>query len=537
MFQLTLNHVIKRASTLFKDQQIVSKLDKGGLHRYTIKDFYNRVRRLASVLKEKFRVMEGDRIATFAWNTHRHLELYYAIPALGAVVHTVNVRLSADEVVYIINHAKDKIVFVDPDLAPFMEKIKDNLPSVKAFVIMDSQLPETSLSPIYCYEELVEMGDLSFEIPELKEDLPAGIIYTTGTTGRPKGTVYTHRMLYLAGLTISLPDYYAISKEDNILIVGPLFHAWGWFLPFAGMIAGSKQVYPGPRPKAKDIAELIEKEKITISTGVPTIWMDFVKFMEENKGAYDISSFKRVYIGGSAMPESLYDSLRSLGIEARHAWGMTEGPLATVSLIPPSSSIKREEDKKVFLLKQGAPLPGIELKIVDEEGNELPWNGFSVGELCYRGAWVIDEYFEEPERTKLSFLPGGWLRTGDAATIDEYGNIKIVDRFKDMIKSGGEWISSVDVENMIMNHPAVLEAAVIAVPHEKWQERPLACVVLKPEYRGKVTKENIIEFLRDKLAKWQLPDDVVFIEAIPKTSVGKFDKKVLREMYKNYKLS
>lgn len=536
MFQLNLNHVIKRASIVFKDQEIVSKLHQGAIYRYTINEFYKRIKKIAKTLIDKFGVREGDKVASFAWNTHRHLELYYAVPAIGAIIHTVNIRLSHDEVAYIINHAKDKLVFVDPDLVPFMEQIKDKLETVKGFVVMSEHVPNTTLAPVYGYEELLEEADTFFELPEVREDLPAGIIYTTGTTGRPKGTVYTHRMLYLAGLTISHPDYYSISKDDSILLVGPLYHAWGWFMPFAGMISGSKQVYPGPRPKARDIAELIEKERITISTGVPTIWMDFVNFMKENKWAYDISSLKRVYIGGSAMPESLFNDLRSMGIEARHAWGMTEGPLATVSLIPPPTASRNKEQTEKFLLKQGAPLPGIELRIIDESGNDLPWNDSAVGELCFRGAWVIDEYYQDPDKTTQSFLPGGWLKTGDVASIDEYGTIRILDRFKDLIKSGGEWISSIDMENIIMKHPAVIEAAVIAIPDQRWQERPLACVVLKPEYKGKVSKEDILEFFKEKFAKWQLPDDIVFLESIPKTSVGKFDKKVLREMFKEYKI-
>jgi fatty-acyl-CoA synthase len=531
---LTLHHFLDRAARLFPRKEIATRT-AAGMHRYTYADFHRRVHRLAHALT-RLGIGRGDRVATFAWNTYRHLEIYFAAPCMGAVLHTLNIRLAPDQLIYIINHAEDRVIFVDASLVPLLERIRDQIPTVKAFVIMSDTGPvQTSLSPALDYEALLaESPEAPYPWPRLDENAAAGMCYTSGTTGNPKGVVYSHRAIFLHSMALCLADTFGICERDVLMPVVPMFHANAWGMPFAGVMVGAKLVFPGPHLQPRDIAELIQNERVTVTAGVPTIWIGLYALLERER--YDLSSLRVMPVGGSAMPRALIEAFeKRFGIRIAHAWGMTEmTPLGTVANLKSYMESWPDEERFAVRAKQGMPVVGVEIRAVDEQGREVPWDGKTMGELQVRGPWVIRAYYNDP-RTAEAFQDG-WFRTGDVVTIDPEGYIQIVDRTKDLIKSGGEWISSVDLENALMAHPKVLEAAVIAVPHPKWQERPLAVVVPRPEFKEDLTKEELLEFLRPRFAKWWLPDDIVFMEAIPKTSVGKFDKKVLREQFKDYRL-
>jgi len=532
-YPLTITHFLERARRLYPRKEIVSKMP-GGMHRYTYADFYARVMRLANAL-EQLGVRKGDRVATFAWNHYRHLELYFAVPCMGAVLHTLNIRLFPDQIVYIINHAADKVIFIDDNLLPALERLGDRLPTVEHYVIMsDGGEVQTSLSPAHDYEALLQAADAHYEFPTLDENDAAGMCYTSGTTGNPKGVVYSHRAIVLHTLVEGLADTFGINERDVVMPVVPMFHANAWGMPFGATMVGAKQVFPGPHLHPRDLAELIQQERVTVTAGVPTIWIGLYNLLERER--YDISSLRTMPVGGSAAPQSLIEGFeKRFGVPITHAWGMTEmTPLGTVSKLKSYLEELPEEERFKIRAKQGIPAPFVEIRAVDEEGNEVPWDGKTMGELQVRGPWIISAYYNDP-RTAEAFQDG-WFRTGDVVTIDPEGYIQIVDRTKDLVKSGGEWISTVELENAIMAHPKVLEAAVIAVPHPKWQERPLAVVVPKEEFKDQITKEEVLESIRDKFAKWWLPDDVVFVDSIPKTSVGKFDKRALREQFADYRL-
>jgi len=529
-YPLTLVNHLKRARAFFPHKQIVSKL-KAGVFRYTYRDFTGRVAQLADALRA-LGIAEGDRVGTLAWNSYRHLELYYAVPCMGAVLHTANLRLPRDQIAYIINHAEDKILFLDEDVLPLVEGL--SLTSVRNFVVMlsdpNAAMPKSSLVPAHNYEDLLRNGSVDFEFPELDENMPAGICYTSGTTGEPKGVVYSHRGLSLHSLALCLPDTFALSERDTVMPIVSMFHVNAWGMPYAATMIGAKQVYAGPHPDCKTFAELIQKERVTLTSAVPSVWIAMLAELE--RAHYDISSLRTIASGGSAVPPSLIAAYeQKFGVPIVHAWGMTEiSPLATVSRLTTAMENWSEENKLRQRAKQGLLIPGLEMSVVDGQGREVPWDGRQSGELLIRGPWVADGYYKGQQFTD------GWLHTGDVVTVDEHGFMQIVDRTKDLIKSGGEWISSVTLENTIMAHPKVLEAAVIAVAHERWQERPLACVVPKPEFRDMITKEEILEMLSSQFPEWWLPDEIVFIEEVPKTSVGKFDKKVLRERFKDIRL-
>ncbi len=531
---LTLHHFLDRSARLFPRKEIVTRT-AAGMHRYTYADFHRRVHRLAHALG-RLGIGRGDRVATFAWNTYRHLEIYFAAPCMGAVLHTLNIRLAPDQLIYIINHAEDRVIFVDASLVPLLERIRDQIPTVKAFVVMSDAGPApTVLQPAFDYEALLEESpDAPYPWPRLDENTAAGMCYTSGTTGNPKGVVYSHRAIFLHSLALCLADTFGICERDVLMPVVPMFHANAWGMPFAGVMVGAKLVFPGPHLQPRDIAELIQNERVTVTAGVPTIWIGLYALLERER--YDLSSLRVMPVGGSAMPRALIEAFeKRFGIRVVHAWGMTEmTPLGTVANLKSDMEEWPEEARFAVRAKQGMPVVGVEIRAVDDQGREVPWDGRTMGELQVRGPWVIRAYYNDP-RTAEAFQEG-WFRTGDVVTIDPEGYIQIVDRTKDLIKSGGEWISSVDLENALMAHPKVLEAAVIAVPHPKWQERPLAVVVPRPEFKESLTKEELLEFLQPRFAKWWLPDDIVFVEAIPKTSVGKFDKKVLREQFREYQL-
>lgn len=529
---LLLTNMLERARDIFPKKEIVSR-DYSGFFRYNYGEFYKRVCRLANVLA-KLGVEKGEKVGTLAWNNHRHLELYFAVPCSGAVLNTLNLRLFTDQLIYVINHAEDKVIFVDEDLVPLLDGIKDKLTTVKTFVVMTdkAELPQTSLSPVYAYEQLLAEASPEYTFPkDMDEETVAAMCYTTATTGNPKGVMYTHRALVLHSLAECMQDALGISESDTVMPVVPMFHVNAWGIPFSCTWVGAKQVFVGSRPDPKVLCDIMQDEKVTITAGVPTIWMGVYALI--SRVNYDLSNLKTIINGGSALPESMLNGYREkLGLDIVHAYGMTETtPLVLCCRLKTYMRDWPQDKKNKVLLKQGILVPGLEMRVLDEKGNDVPRDGKTMGELVLRGPWITKEYYKDPERSREVMTPDGWFKTNDIVTVDDEGYVQVADRVKDLIKSGGEWISSVDLENAIMSHPAVAEAAVIAMPHDKWDERPMACVVLKPGEQGKVTEQDIMNFLNDRVVKWWMPDKVEFINEIPKTSVGKFDKKVLRKNF------
>ncbi|MEB3103776.1 long-chain fatty acid--CoA ligase [Ferviditalea candida] len=529
---LTVPSMLEHAETYFSKKFVVSRTHSG-IHRLSYAEIGQRTRRLASILN-KLGVKKGDKVGTLAWNHHRHLEAYFGIPGMGGVLHTINIRLSPNHIAYIINHAEDRVLLIDPDIVPLVEKVRDELTTVKAFIIMtdDNELPQTTLFPVYHYEQLLSEGDSDFQfIKPDDENEPAGMCYTSATTGNPKGVVYSHRGIVLHTMALGLADSAAVSESDVTLAIVPMFHANAWGLPFASVWFGSTQVLPGPQFTPQLIAEMIEREKVTLTAGVPTIWLGLLRILEQ--GNYDTRSLRAILCGGSAAPKALIKAFETKHrIPFIHAYGMTEtSPLVVLSRLKSYQHDFSDDEKLEIRAKQGYIVPGVEMKVVGKDG-EIQWNGEEMGELLLRGPWIADEYYRD-ERSKDAFKDG-WLHTGDVVTVDEEGAVKIVDRTKDVIKSGGEWISSVDLENALMAHEAVFEAAVVAVPHAKWQERPVACVVLKDAFKNKVSKEELLDFITPQFAKWWIPDDVIFMDEIPKNSVGKFLKRALRDQFKEW---
>ncbi|MEW6730120.1 MAG: long-chain fatty acid--CoA ligase [Acidobacteriota bacterium] len=528
---LTVHMILERAYRFFGKKEIVTR-QIGGLHRYTYNDFYHRTLRLAAVLRS-LGIKPGDRVATFAWNSYRHMELYFAIPCLGAVLHTVNIRLSPDQLIYIINHAEDQVLFFDLSLLPIIKQIRTKLKTVRHFVVLHDCSIEDEESLVY--ERLLNEAPTDFTFPKVKEDMAAGLCYTSGTTGNPKGVLYSHRSIYLHSMAVAMVDTLAICERDVIMPVVPMFHANAWGLPFAATMIGATQVLPASFLQPHDLLLLIQQERVTVTAGVPTIWIGIMGLLEKEQ--FDLSSLRMMVVGGSAVPASMIEFFDSnYNIPIVHAWGMTEtSPLGAVSRVKSYLNLLSSDEQLAIRIKQGIPVAGVEVRVVDEAGNPLPWDGKSRGELQVRGPWVARAYFNTDERAEA--FQNGWFSTGDVVTIDTEGYIAIADRTKDLIKSGGEWISSVDLENALLSYPKIQEAAVIAVRHEKWVERPLACVVSKPEFRNQLSSAEVIEYLRGKFASWCLPDEIVFINEIPKTSVGKFDKKRLREQYRDFQWS
>jgi fatty-acyl-CoA synthase len=492
------------------------------MHRFCYRDYCARTHRLAHVLAQ-LGIKPGERIGTLCWNTHQHLELYFAVPCYGAVLHTLNLRLSADDLAYIIRHAEDRVIFVDESLLPILDKIRDRIPCVERLIIIGGEGGE--------YEQLLAGApEIPYPWQRLDENSAAGMCYTSGTTGNPKGVVYSHRAFYLHSLAFAMADAFALSERDVVLQIVPMFHANGWGKPFAAIMVGAKIVLPGEHPQPRDLAELIQNERVTVTGGVPTIWIGLDSVLEAEK--FDMSSLRLVISAGSAIPRQLIEKYeRQHGIHVRQLWGMTETtPVGTISTLKCDFANRPADECLRTRAKQGLPVVGLDLRAVDPEGREVPWDATTIGEVQVRGPWVTSGYYNDAR--SASAFSDGWFRTGDVAAIDPDGYVQLVDRVKDVIKSGGEWISSVDLENAIMSHPKVLEAAVVAVQHPKWLERPLALVVPKPQFQDRVSKEEILEFLEPRFAKWWLPDDVLFVDSIPKTSVGKFDKKMMRAQLK-----
>jgi acyl-CoA synthetase (AMP-forming)/AMP-acid ligase II len=525
-FPLTLQHVFDRGTRLFPDREIVT----GGLgerHRYTYKDFGKRVHRLASAF-EKLGLKPGERVGTFGWNHYRHLEMYFAVPMQGAVLHTLNIRLFHDQLTYIINHAEDRFIVVDRSLLGIVQALQPTLETVEKLIVIDDG-GDCEVRDSLDYEQFVASGDEHFDFPRLDENTAAMMCYTSGTTGNPKGVAYSHRALTLHSFGACATDSLGVSQRDTVLAVVPMFHANAWGLPYASTMVGAKQVFPGNSMTADRVLQLMQDERVTLGAGVPTIWIGALPLLQAGK--YDLSSVTRIACGGSAAPRGLIEAYDKLGLNILHAWGMTEmSPLGTVAIPLTELDAADLATRLDFKARQGMPAPGVEARALDSDGKEVPWDGQTMGELVVRGPWVAKSYYKD-DRSAGSFTSDGWFRTGDIVVIHPNGFIEISDRTKDVIKSGGEWISSVALENALMAHPKVQEAAVIGVPDEKWSERPLACIVPRPDFKGSVKAEELTEFLAQQFAKWWLPERYLFLDELPKTSVGKFDKKTMRAEY------
>ncbi len=530
-FQLTIPTMMRRAEQLHYDREIVTRLPDKSLHRHTYREMVDRAKRLAQGLK-KIGVEEGDRVGTFCWNHYQHLEAYLAIPSIGAVLHTLNLRLHPDDLSYIAGHAGDKVIIVDEVLWELFEKFRDDVPSLEKVVVVratDKPLPPGTID----YEELLADADPSaFVYPELDERQAAAMCYTSGTTGRPKGVLATHRAITLHSLASGLTDALGLSEHDTVMAVVPMFHANAWGMPFTCAMIGAKQVFPGPHLDPASILDLLVRERVTVTGGVPTIWLGMLQILDADPKKYDLSAVRAVVTGGSAAPRSMIEGFEERhGLNILHSWGMTElCPLGTVGSMPQRLVEKSKDDRFAYKAKQGRPCPMVEIRARNENG-EVPWDGQSMGELEVRGPWIASGYYNRPDAA-TSFTEDGWFKTGDIVAIDEYGVLHLQDRAKDVIKSGGEWISSVALENALMGHPAVAEAAVIPALHPKWAERPLAIVVLKNGQQ--VSQGELIDFIKPQFAKWWLPDAVAFADEIPRTSAGKFLKTKLRDQYGDY---
>lgn len=531
-FQLTLPAILRRTEALAGHKEIVTRLPDKSLHRYTYAECIRRVRKLAVALRS-MGIAPGDRIATAGWNHHQHLEAYFGIPLARGVLHTLNFRLSADDLAYIAGDADDRIIIADAALLPVITPLLSRLKGARLIVVgSQGHLPDGALD----YENLLASADeTDFEDIDCNEQDAAAMCYTSGTTGRPKGVLYSHRALVLHSIGLCLTDTLGVGESDVILPVVPMFHVNAWCLPFAAAMVGAKLVLPGPHLDPSSLADLFQSERVTFTAGVPTIWRGLLQFLDDNPNAYDLSAMRAVVVGGSAAPLAMIEGFEQRhGLHVVHAWGMTETtPMGTVAVLPSDLKTAGKAEQYACRAKQGRPAPLVEIRARGTAGL-VPWDGQTMGELEVRGAWVARAYYGDENVSDDRFTSDGWFRTGDIVTIDARGFIDIQDRAKDLVKSGGEWISSVTLENALMEHPAVAEAAVIAVPHPRWDERPLAVVVLRPGQA--VTGEELRTFIEPRFAKWWLPDAFEFVQEIPRTSVGKFKKSALKEQFKDYAL-
>jgi acyl-CoA synthetase (AMP-forming)/AMP-acid ligase II len=527
-YPLTLVHLLERAGRYFPKVEIVSRLPDHSIRRATYGDFHRRARALAEALT-RAGLRRGDRVATLMWNHYAHLEAYFGIPAAGGVLHTLNLRLHPDDLAYIANDAEDRFLIVDDVLMPLLEQFRRRVDFERIFVVPLSGGPAPAR--LENYEELLASAAGNFQYPDLDENEAAGMCYTSGTTGRPRGVVYSHRSTVLHAYNVISTAFHAMAPTDVVMPAVPMFHANAWGHPYAAVMVACKQVFPGPYLDANSLLELCQSEQVTLSSGVPTLWLAVLQTLEREPKRFRLAPGMRLIVGGSAAPEALIRAFDRFGITVIHAWGMTEtSPGCAAGLLKPTMTDLDEDERYALRAKQGYPALFVDARVIAENGEEVPADGVAMGELQVRGPYIAGSYYHggrEPDK----FTADGWLRTGDVATVDAEGYIKITDRTKDLIKSGGEWISSVDLENALMGHPAVAEAAVVAIPHPKWDERPLAVIALKPG--KKATGGEIAKFLEGRFAKWWLPDDYVFVDAIPRTSTGKFLKLKLRDAYRD----
>jgi fatty-acyl-CoA synthase len=522
---LTLIQILERAGTVFPHVEVVSRLPDKSIHRSNYGEVYRRARKLAEAL-QKAGLKKGDRVATLMWNHYAHLEAYFGIPAAGGVLHTLNLRLFPDDIAYIVNHAEDRFLIVDDVLLPLLEKFQDKIDIEKIIVFPFSGQPVPA--GMMSYEDFIAESTGNFEYPQIDENDACGMCYTSGTTGNPKGVVYSHRSQVIHSLVAALPDGLNINQRDVMMPVVPMFHVNAWGLPYTTALLGCKQVYAGPHMDGESLLEMFQSEQVTTTAGVPTLWLGVINVLSKDPGRWKLAPGIRLISGGSATPLSLIKAFDKHGMEVVVAWGMTEtSPLGSVSKLSPAMEEWPEEKRYEYRAKAGLIVPLLDARVVNEEG-VAPWDGKSLGELQVRSPWVTASYYSSDEASE-KFTADGWFCTGDVANISPEGFIHIADRTKDLIKSGGEWISSVELENEIMGHPGVAEAAVIAMPHEKWQERPMAVVVAKPD--AQLTKEDILSYLDGRVATWWLPDDVVFVDELPHTSTGKLMKRALRDKF------
>jgi len=531
---LLISSIIRHADRCHGDAEIVSRTIEGPIHRCTYREAHVRARKLARALA-RLGVAPGDRVGTLAWNGYRHFELYYGVSGMAAIIHTINPRLFFEQLTYIVNHAEDRLVFFDSTFVALAEKLSPHCPKVTTWIALTDRahMPkETTLRNLLCYEDLLAAETDDFDWPEFDENTAAGLCYTSGTTGNPKGVLFSHRSSLLHAYAVSLPDSKGYSAHSVVLPIVPMFHVNAWGIPHAAPLTGAKLVFPGCGMDGASLYELFESEKVESSAGVPTVWLGLIAHMKER--GLKFSTLKSATIGGAAVPPAMVRTLEEdFGLKVLHGWGMTEmSPVGTINTEKAKHRSMPAADRFALSLKQGRPLPGVEMKVVDAEGVELPWDGKAAGNLLVRGPWVLREYFRGEGGNPLT--ADGWLPTGDVGTIDPDGYLQITDRSKDMIKSGGEWISSIELENVAVGHPAVAEAAVIGVRHPRWSERPLLIVVRKPG--AKVDREAVLGFYEGKIAKWMMPDDVVFVEELPHTATGKLSKRTLREQFKDYRL-
>ena len=532
--QLLISSLIEHADRHHGEGEIVSRRVEGDMHRYTWRNVASRSRQIANAL-DALNLAFGDRVATLAWNGYRHLELYFGVSGTGRVLHTLNPRLHPDQIVWIANHAEDAVLCFDMSFLPIVKAVHHKCTTVKHFVALcdaDALPADTGIAGLVSYETWIGAQPDKYNWPEFDENSASSMCYTSGTTGNPKAALYSHRSTMLHALAGALPDALCMSSRDAILPVVPMFHVNAWGLPYSAAMTGAKLVFPGPAMDGKSIFELIENEKVTFAAGVPTVWQMMLSHMQA--GGLKFSTLKRTVIGGSACPPAMIATFNDVyGVEVLHAWGMTEmSPLGTVCTLKNMHLPMGSEDKMKVRLKQGRAVFGVDMKIVDPDGTELAWDGKTAGDLLVKGPWIIDQYFKQEGGSPL--VSGGWFPTGDVGTIDPQGYLQITDRSKDVIKSGGEWISSIDVENIAMAHPAVAMAACIGMKHPKWDERPVIAVVKKPG--ADVSRDELLRFFDGKTAKFQIPDDVVFVENIPLGATGKMQKMKLRESLKDYKL-
>jgi 3-(methylthio)propionyl---CoA ligase len=527
---LLVSAIIAHAAIYHRDTEIVSRTLEGELHRYTYAEAERRSKRLARALL-RLGICPGDRIGTLAWNTFRHFELYYGISGIGAICHTINPRLFDDQIVYIVNHAADRLLFIDATFIPLVERLLPQFPKDCRIVLLGEA--ETSLPVLVRYDELIAGESEEFDWPEFDERTASALCYTSGTTGRPKGVLYSHRSTVLHALGASLPHSIPMTAADVVCPVVPLFHACGWATPYTAPINGAKLVLPGARLDGASLYELFEAEGVTLSLGVPTIWLGFAAHLAAT--GVRCTTLRGVLSGGAAVPPALIEALEERGIAIVQGWGMTEmSPLGTVSALKAKHLALNAAGQRAIRAKAGRPVFGVEMKIIDDSGRSLPRDGSSVGEVMVRGPWVISGYFEDEEATLATVEPDGWMHTGDVGSINPDGYLQIADRRKDVIKSGGEWISSIDLENAALAHDDVAEAAVIAVPHPRWGERPLLIVAPRPDRRP--DRDQLIAFLGCRFPRWMLPDDVVVVPELPHTATGKLMKTRLREQYRDYRL-